>query len=170
MRLYDVKYNFREAAGGLWIEELTREEDEIKEALARGDAVIIEVAATTEAVTVHSLPVEDLERFGSLSAWSAFECSGRETPFDSMFFRVDVEPVEQSREYLQTGVTPPVNLATGNKKVFGPSPSLEGDDDEAGDLGGGGGPDRVRGREPGDGDGGPAAAPVPGQPRLPRSR
>lgn len=170
MRLYDLKHNLHSATGGIWIDEVTREEDAIKEALGRGDAVIVEVASGTEAVTVHALPPDDLDRFGTLSAWSAFQCSGRDTPFDSTFFRVDVEPVESVRELLQEGVTPSVNLRTGSERAFEPppSPSRERDDDDEegdeGDDGEAGGPVKAR---PGPGDEPP---PPPAQVRAPRGR
>jgi hypothetical protein len=164
MKLYDAKYNFREAAGGLWIDEFTLEEDAIKEALARGDAVVIEVDAGTEATTIHTLPVEDMERFGSLAAWSAWTCSGREAAFDSVFYRVDREPVETSRESLREGVTSQPNLATGNKAKPAPAPGDDDEEGDGGDDGDAGGPVKAR---PGPGEEPP---PPPAQIRAPRSR
>lgn len=163
MKLYDLKHNLHAAANGLWVEELTRAEDDIKEALARGDAIIVEVAGVTDAITVHALPADDLAGFGSLAAWTAWQTSGREGDLDSIFYRVDIEPIEAAREFRRRIILPGSLWMNGPLQVC---PEQGDDGDEGGgdgDDGEAGGPVKAR---PGPGD----EPPPPAHVRAPRSR
>lgn len=147
MRLYNIKHDLH-AASGVWIVEQSNEEQMMEAAFERGEAVIVEVAATDSAVTIHSLSRDDINGFGSLSAWATFQCAGREAAFDSMFYRIDVKPMERAREFLAGGGSQNAIWLSGPLKVS-PEPVTEEDDNE---------------------EGGPASAPVLVRPRPPRGR
>ncbi len=146
VRLQELKLELHRTSG-VQLQDLSYDH-EISLALERGDAVIVEVAAGTEAATIHTISVEDFGTFGSLSAWAAFQCSGRETTFDSMFYRVDVEPIEKAREFLAGG-GPQGPIWLSGPLIIRPEPVTEEDDNEGG---------------------GPASAPVIVRPWPPRGR
>lgn len=142
MTLWEIKTALH-SASGIWIVDHGTEQD-IEAALRRSEIVIAEVETISGNIVVHSLLPGDFELFRTLAAWAAWTCAGRDTRFDSMFYRLDVDPVKYVREQRNYPVVqlPYLNLG-------GPSP---GSDDEDGDN-----------------DDGEQSAPVPLRPR-PRGR
>lgn len=97
------------AAAGVWVVDPGTEHD-IEAALRRAEAVIAEVAAGSGDITIHPVPVDELDTFGALSAWTMWQTAGRDGLIDSTFYRLDIQPVEMahvSRFTASGGTAPP---------------------------------------------------------------